>query len=518
MTERIAGNTSLRFSLVLCVVLPLSVLLIVAAYAVLQVVENQAEQRMEDDVELVARTLQQPLSRALDRDRRGTVEEALESAFSIRRVYSANVYDADGNTVAAIGQQELFMDSGRVTDLAGERGRTGEYEEISGQPVYSYFVPLTSSGGRSLGLLHVTRHAGEMEASIARMRWQGGGLLALAILLMTGLVLFGHHGAIGRHLNRLANSMARVESGDRSHRAPTGGPTEIAQLGDALNTMLDSLTRAKEEVEERRVAQLALEQQLKHTEKLAAIGQLSGGVAHELGTPMSVIDGKAQRMLRQDDLPKDVREGFEDVRQQVRRMETIVRQLMDFGRRHTLQERRIGASQLLHMAAGVVQQEANRHNVTLHVEDPVPDVECVVDPALMERALTNLLRNAIEATPGGTVTLSFTQSENTISFQVSDDGPGIDSSIEDRVLEPFFTTKDTGDGTGLGLAVVHGVVEQHGGTLEFGKSKLGGAEVTLMLSTKRDHGGNGAPQVPTDASIDAHRVAEKGAPSVQRSS
>jgi len=492
MTEQVAGTTSLRFALVLFVVLPLSLLLIIGTYSVLRVVESQAEQRMKDDVELVARTLQQPLSRALERDRLRTVEEALASAFRIRRVYSAHVYDGDGRTVAHIGRQELFVDSDRVSDMAGEQSQRGEYEEISGQAVYSYFAPLTSSGGRSLGLLHITRHAGEMEATIASLWWQGGSLLGLAILLMTGLVLLGHHGAIGRHLNRLARSMATVEEGHRAHRAPTGGPREIARLGEALNTMLDSLTRVEQEVEQRRVTQLALEQQLKRTEKLAAIGQLSGGVAHELGTPMSVIDGKAQRALRAEGLPEDTTEAFEAIRAQVGRMEKIVRQLMDFGRRHTLQIREIGADQLLHMAEGVVQQEAARHDVALKVTPADGDVACALDPALMERALTNLLRNAIEATPGGTVRLSYTAEEDHITFRVDDDGSGIDPSIEDRLLEPFFTTKDTGDGTGLGLAVVHGVVEQHGGRLDIGESLWGGARFSLHVPRRVSPDGSAA--------------------------
>lgn len=496
MTEHVAGTTSLRFALVLFVVLPLSLLLIAGTYSVLRMVESQAEQRMKDDVELVARTLQQPLSRALERDRLGTVEEAVASAFRIRRVYSAHVYDGNGHTVAHIGRQELFVDSDRVSDLAGGQSRTGEYEEIGGQAVYSYFAPLTSSGGRSLGLLHITRHAGEMEGTIASLWWQGGGLLGLAILLMTGLVLLGHHGAIGRHLNRLARSMGTVEEGNRAHRAPTGGPREIARLGEALNTMLDSLTRVEQEVEERRVAQLALEQQLKHTEKLAAIGQLSGGVAHELGTPMSVIDGKAQRALRAAHVSDDTTEAFEAIRAQVRRMETIVRQLMDFGRRHTLQIREIGADQLLHMAEGVVQQEAERHGVTLEVAPAAADFTCAVDPALMERALTNLLRNAIEATPGGTVRLSYTADDDHSTFRVDDDGPGIDPSIQDRLLEPFFTTKDTGDGTGLGLAVVHGVVEQHGGRLDIGESPWGGARFSLHIPQRRSANGSAADASP----------------------
>jgi len=192
-------------------------------------------------------------------------------------------------------------------------------------------------------------------------------------------------------------------------------------------------------------------------------------------------------------------------------MEKIVRQLMDFGRRHTLQIREIGADQLLHMAEGVVQREAARHDVALEVTPTDGDGTCTLDPALMERALTNLLRNAIEATPGGAARLSYTAEDDHITFRVDDNGPGIDPSIEDRLLEPFFTTKDTGDGTGLGLAVVHGVVEQHGGRLDIGESLWGGARFSLHVPQRVStdgsaSAGNGLPAphaAPPSATADA---------------
>lgn len=512
MNDLIAGKTSLRLSLVLCVVLPLGLVLGAAGWAGLTMVEREVEKRMENDVELVARALQQPLSRALDRERFGTVDNALAAAFNIDRVYNAQVYDSGGEVISVVGRRALEVDKDRLSELAEDQDEVGEYEEIDGQPVYSYFVPLAQPGERTQGLLHVTRNAGDMEATLARLRWAGAGLLGVAFLVMVGLVLVGHHGAIGRHLNRLSGSMSRVEAGDRSHRAPVRGPREISALGRSLNNMLDSMARAEQEARERRVAQLALEQQLKHTEKLAAIGQLSGGVAHELGSPMSVIQGKAQRALREDDVPEHVAGAFRDIQGEVERMEHIVRQLLDFGRRHTLQRRPTSPAQLAHMATDSLRRESQRAGVSMEVDVSTELDDVSVDPTLMERALSNLVRNAIEATPGGHVRLSCVEEDDDLLiFCVDDDGPGIDEDLKGRILEPFFSTKATGEGTGLGLAVVHGVVQEHGARLAVEDSPLGGARFRIVLPREEEEepSDNGTVAPAAEPGLNGERVSER---------
>lgn len=480
-TRRWMNRVSLRMSLVLSVVLPVLVALGLVSYIALQAIEHQAQEKMEEDVQLVARALQLPLGRALDRGREGSVENALESAFSINRVYGAYVYDEAGTLMSAVGGFQVEPDERRLSDLAETGDRQGAYEEIGDRTVYSYFVPLTDTGGRVNGLLQVTRHANDIQQYLTTLRWQAGGLLGLTMLLIVGLVLYGHHRAIGTPLTHLSDTMARVERGDLECRAQRRGPTEIASLAGALNTMLESIETAQAEIVERRQTQLRLERRLQHAEKLAAIGQLSAGVAHELGTPLSVIDGKAQRALRNDALPAAVTDTLQSIRGEVDRMEHIVRQLLDFGRRHTLERRTVPADRIVQMAVGGLQESGAQAEVDLEVDgrDPAPVLD--VDPTLMERALANLLRNAVEATPGGRVRVAWFVEDDAVGFTVDDDGPGVEDDIQSRVFEPFFTTKSVGQGTGLGLAVVHGVVEEHGGSVEVGDSTLGGARFRIVL-------------------------------------
>lgn len=475
----------LRFYFVVGVVLPLLLALGAVSYLTLQAIEERAQHQMEEDVQLVARAIRLPLGRALERDRPGSVDEALESAFRINRVYGAYVYDVEGALVASVGEFNLATDKQRLADLAEQGDRRGEYEQIGGRSVYSYFVPLTGAGGRVNGLLQVTRRASDIRQYLTRLRWQAIGFLLTTMVLITGLVLYGHHWAIGTHLNHLSETMARVRGGDLSSRAKPRGPKEIASLGAALNTMLESIVEARAEVLERRQAQIDLEKRLQHAQKLAAIGQLSAGVAHELGTPLSVIDGKAQRALRKDDLPAPLEQALHSIRGEVRRMERIVRQLLDFGRRNVLEARAVRLDRLAQMAAAGVRDACEQSGVTLELEGPRPAPVVEVDPTLIERALVNLLRNAIDATPGGHVQLAWTATDDGVGLVVEDDGPGVDPAVRDRLFEPFFTTKGVGEGTGLGLAVVHGIVEEHGGRVEVDTSPRGGARFRIVLPLDR---------------------------------
>lgn len=473
----------LRMALVAYVVAPLAALVFLCGFVGLRVLEGRIEKRMQEDVELVARAIQPALSRALERDRKGVVSRALQAAFSIDRVFGVYVYDSDGNRIATAGGPGALDSRRDVSRLVQEGDRKGEYGEVAGRYFYSYFVPLTDSGARIIGLLQVSRRASDFESYIGSLRWAVGAVSVVALGLMTVLVLFGHHGAIGRDLERLIGSMKAVESGDRKHRALQRGPREIAQVAESLNAMLDSIQAAEEQIARHREAKLALQFKLRQTEKLAVIGQLAAGVAHELGAPLSVIDGKARRTLRSSLDPKAARDLIE-VRGEVRRMGRILRQLLDFGGGRPLKMRRVSADRLAHSSLSLLGREEDRGKPPVTVAGPHPPPELSVDPFRFEQALVNLLRNARQAAPGGRVQLTWFEDGRSAGFVIEDDGPGIPECAKERLLDPFFTTKAPGEGTGLGLALVQSVVQEHKGSLFVGKSRLGGAlfRVTLPLS------------------------------------
>lgn len=271
------------------------------------------------------------------------------------------------------------------------------------------------------------------------------------LLLLSSLVLYGHHRALGVHLRRLAASMSRVAGGERKHRFEPQGPKEIAALGANFNDMLNSIEQAEKNLDEHRRAQHELQMQLRHSEKLAALGRLAAGTAHELGTPLSVINGKAQRALRDQSISAEYRHTLEAVRDEVRRMEHIIRQLLNFSHSTTLRLSIAAPSRLASSVAAAVEDEANRSKTCVKIEGPENSGPVEVDAVRVEQALINLLRNAVQSTPGGNVRLSWRQKGHRITFLVDDDGPGVDCEIRSKIFEPFFTTKPVGKGTGLGL-------------------------------------------------------------------
>ena len=495
-SDEVRRRLTLRLALVCYVILPLIVAIGALGTLLLKTYGQRVENQMKEDVQLIARALEAPIQRALERHRNGSLHSALESAIGINRVYGAYVYGPQGEMIASVGAANTRPDRRKLSTLAGENAPQDDFEQISGRNVYSYFVPLTTSGQRSLGLLHVTRRERDIRASVAGLRRQVAGLSALAVLFVAAMVLVGHRGAIGRHLKALQDSMRRIERGDVMHRAHLSGPHEVVELSHALNKMLDALERAEQEIEERRETEYDLQEKLRHAEKLAAIGTLSAGVAHELGTPLSVVEGRAHRMLRSEQLPNDAAQAFSEIRSEVRRMERIITQLLDFGRKSSPRRTPTQPELVAHAAVRSLESPAREKDVQLEVRSEPSSTPVLMDCARLEQALTNLIHNAVDAAAGGIVRVTTRQVHGEIQYVVDDSGPGISVKDAQHIFDPFYTTKPVGEGTGLGLAVVHGIAEEHGGRIDVERSDLGGARFILRIpkgseDEKRRQAGDG---------------------------
>ncbi|MBK1692036.1 sensor histidine kinase [Ectothiorhodospira mobilis] len=475
---------SLRTAVLGFVLTPLLVVILAAGWSGLRTLEAGVEARMEQDIELVARAIHLPLREAMARGQRGDIQQALDSAFRIDQVYGAYVYDENGELVAASGPRSPSMERRRDAREATVTGTHGAYDDRDGEELYSFFMPLIDVGGRIRGLLQVTRQGSDFHADLARVRFRALVALGAVTLLLVAVVVVGHHRAVGRHVDRLAAAMVRVGRGERDLRVSGRGPRELQELARALNRMLADMQRSAAELETRRAEQAALEERLRQSEKLAAIGRLAAGVAHELGTPLGVVDGQAQRALRHVEAKSPPQAALLKIRQEVARMDDIVRQLMDFGRRNPLRRRPEAVGRLIQAAVAQVGPDLEHTGTRLEGCDPSPAAVIPMDRVRLEQALVNLLRNAVQAAPGGRVRLSWRErEEHILELRVEDDGPGIDPAHRNRLFEPFFTTKSVGQGTGLGLAVAHGAVTEHGGEISVEDSPLGGACFVLKIPT-----------------------------------
>ena len=228
-----------------------------------------------------------------------------------------------------------------------------------------------------------------------------------------------------------------------------------------------------------------LQRQVVQSEKLAAVGQLAGGAAHELNNPLGVIRSFAQMgasragMLQDEELLDD----FNEILQATERCARIVRGLLDFSRAPRDEMGSVDIARVLTDAVFLVKTQFKKRNVGI-IEDFAPDTpRAHGNTNKLQQVAVNLLQNAFQAaTRGGHVRIATrTAQDGRVEMVVSDDGCGMSAEVQDRIFDPFFTTKPTGVGTGLGLSITYRIVQEHGGTIKLETEPGGGATFIVTL-------------------------------------
>ncbi len=225
-----------------------------------------------------------------------------------------------------------------------------------------------------------------------------------------------------------------------------------------------------------------MQAQLVQAAKLAGVGELAAGVAHELNNPLTSILGFAQLLLNATPPDASARNDLEIIANQARRGRDIVRNLLDFARQTKPQRLPADVNQVLHQTLDLIQQYLEKSGVVIE-KDCAPDVGLLtLDSGQMKQVFLNLITNAAQAMPkGGKLNLRTACVGSEVAISVSDTGQGMPPEIRERIFEPFFTTKATGEGTGLGLSVSLGIVQAHGGRIAV-ESQVGqGSTFTVWL-------------------------------------
>lgn len=486
MNTRIAllqrlGSSGLQRSLLLFVVLPIVLLTALGIRFGLGQASQFQEKRLKNDLELIGRAISLPVGNALDKGDMPAVELALGSVFVLGEVYGASVFDAAGNRIASAGITESDLSGTTIPQRIRSTGEGQEaFSRVAGRNLFSHFLPLFDTTGQIQGLIQITRRASDFGHAFQQLTiiaWLVWGLFSLVILAG---VLLGHYGGVGRHVDKLLEHMQRVAGGELSHRAALEGPSEVATLARGLNHMLDSIEQANRELDAHRAAETQLLAQLKDNEKMVAIGSMARGIAHELGAPLSVIDGRARRLQRGGNLDDQQLHNLDGIRNQVSRLTRTVNQLLDYCRPAAIQPRELTPSILIETVIEAIRPELVTAERTLH-SDVARDLPGFCgDAGRLELALLNLLRNALQASHSR-IGISATADGDYLTIRITDDGDGLPDHELATLLEPFFTTKSPGEGTGLGLAIVQTVAEEHGGQLSLSNRPAGGCEACLQL-------------------------------------
>jgi len=402
---------------------------------------------------------------------------------------STNVRTAAGDR--AIGS----LASPEVSDAVLKRGEIWRGRAFVVKEWYiSEYAPIRNYAGEVIGMLSV----GVLERTYTAIRNQVilsfFGIAIIGFLLILGITYYMIH-TITRPIGEMVSATRSIIAGRFDREVRADSPGEIALLAASFNAMLKSLRQMKgdleewgrtleEKVRQRTEELVAMQARVAQSERLASLGMLAAGVAHEVNNPLGGI--LALTSLTVEDMPNDDpnRENLEEVIRQTERCRDIVKGLLEFSRQSKGNSEAVDLNKVLRDTLSLVGKQAPFFNVNV-IWQLAPELPPVAaDRAQFQQVFLNILMNAVQAMhERGTITITTRHdaAASAVEAAISDTGDGIPPEQIGRIFDPFFTTKESGHGTGLGLSIAYGIVTTHRGSISVASEVGKGSTFTIRM-------------------------------------
>lgn len=450
--------------------------------------------------------------------------EVISSSSGIRDIL---IFDKKGRVVYSSKKSEIgrYFDKGSITCQICHKGNTKPLtilaesknwtitSDETGAKILKFVIPIYNEPScytaschyhqkkeNIVGILETNFSTAAVDATIRQNRIGTilfGGLFIIMISFSLCIILYKF---VSKPVSLLDEGMHRLAKGELDYVIEINSNDEMGLLANTFNTMakdikkyrenMENWTRALEEEIQKKTSEIMkAHDQLINAEKLASLGRMAAGVAHELNSPLTGIVTFSHLMLKRT--PPENKQDIEDLEviiEQAERCSKIIKSLLGFSRKTTSEKVFVNINALTESTISMVRNQAKFHNIkfSLNFDDSIPQIP--TDPNQLQQVFLNLLINSADAmSERGQVTvatraISDTASGNKyVEIEFTDTGPGIPEEHLSRVFEPFFTTKPVGKGTGLGLAVSYGIIKKHGGNI-FVRSETGkGASFFVRL-------------------------------------
>ncbi|MDE0862206.1 MAG: ATP-binding protein [Rubripirellula sp.] len=439
-------------------------------------------------------SLQPTIERAIRENRVPEIPKPMQVSSRLRQVTMRWVEVTSSSDINRQPSPLKLIIAEREITMLSMPDRSGE------QVVYTY-VPFTSRGPEGT-------KAGKIEVAVpdAGMNTRFQHSLLTSLIAMAGVatlsgfvILVGGIKMVGKPLNQLIDKVHRVGEGDFSGPVTIKSEDELGRLGKALNDMCDQLVQQRHELETATASRIETVEQLRHAERLTTVGRMAAGLAHEIGTPLNVVTGRAELLASGKLDVETAHSSAVAIQSEAQRITKIVRELLDFARQNTPQRSNQNLNELITVTVDLMETVAAKHHTHLHATLPQEPLVANIDASQIQQVLTNLIVNAIQtAGNAGNVTITLCDShckppgndgaaaEKYRRISITDDGEGISPNDRAHIFEPFFTTKDVGEGTGLGLSISHGIIQEHGGWIEVDTTEGKGSKFSIYLPAKDD--------------------------------
>lgn len=454
----------------LALAFPIVVVMGLFAYVDQRRSQAQLREELAREGRAVARTAQVAIEDYLREGRLAEVRDLIERITGYERVLGLRLFATDGRTLMQSGVLDAYpfvhFDALRRTLAEGVPVETRR--QIGEEPVVTFIVPITARDGSPLGAVQVLQLESFIDED-ARASRNFILLLTAVVILATGAILIVvTRLTVTRSMHELVRRFREVGSGDLSARVPERRNDEFGHIAREFNGMCQRLEVAQTAFAQEQDRRRRTEAELRTAEKLASLGRVAAGLAHEIGTPLNVISGRAEALERRFAGTEPAAHSLRIITAQIDRISRIVRGFLDFAR---VRDPRLAPTDAVIVLRRVVEfmeqrSEEARVRVEVTAADEPPPIRADADQ--LSQVFLNLMTNAIDAMPGGgTLRIEVTaEPAGELCIAFADTGKGISPKDLQRVFEPFHTTKEVGKGTGLGLAVAYGIVRSHGGTIE----------------------------------------------------
>jgi signal transduction histidine kinase len=485
---------TLRIKMVLGIGAILAVVILAYSVIALMSLASHLRDVTAREAELIAEVTERAIARAMTEGKSHEVQAILEEIGRLPYLTVVRITDLDGTILRSSRSDETRQTLRPSSPISPSTRDTGD----RAKPAVSISHPIPnrsachrchSPDSTTLGIIDVWLAFPSVESQIAR-RWTVLVLPAILALLAAGGLIAVLTLVLDRRIAALSRGMGRVEGGDLTTRVPDVDRDELGRLGRSFNVMVSRLADAQRQLEDRHAWEI------RRAEHLAALGKMAAGVAHEINNPLAGMQNCVRTLMK----------GARDERQRVQYLELLqgglerigrtVGELLNFARESPPRSVWTELRSVIERSLSLVEHELAARNITCvrSLEPGLPAL--LADPRQLEQVFLNLFMNALEAMPtGGTLTIETGRrrrgTELCVEARVGDTGCGIPPESLPRIFDPFYTTKEVGQGTGLGLSVSYGIVRAHGGSIDV-ESKVGQGSTFSVILPVREEGGRDA--------------------------
>ena len=443
-----------------------------------------------ETAELMLAVIERSIASSMSVGNTRDIQTILETVGTDPHLVAVRIFSTDGHILKSSDPQELGRRVNPHEFAIYQRGETHDVFTSTAGEVLGVIKPIwteprcTPCHGRErkvVGILNVDFSLTSPKQQMYNSSLFFGVTMLLTIGLLTGGMLLIFQRFVRRPLQRITDKMAQVEAGDLSARLEVGTTDEVGQLMGSFNSMVDKLSQAQAEL------QSCHYQQMERADRLASVGEMSAGIAHEIKNPLAAISGAISVLA--SDFPADDprREVVAKVLEQITRLDKAATDLLYFGKPGKPSFTWVDANDLLKKTLFFVAQHPEARNVH-QVQELTRNLPPVwVDEKQLQQVFFNVIINAIQAMKSGGTLLIQTDLKSLdgkplVRVIIGDSGPGIPPDDLERVFLPFFTTKT--QGTGLGLAICRQLMEQQGGAIRVASRPGEGTRVTIELPVK----------------------------------